>query len=74
MELFELKDNALGETPAVRLDGLYNFNQWIEAVSVLETTGSVIKLSKLPEMAEISEDLLTYNFTIKQMMLGREKR
>ena len=69
---FDLNKN--GVTPAVNLDGLYHLNQWIEAISIFETNGNVIKLSKLPELSEISEDLLMYNFYEQINNIGKARK
>lgn len=63
-----------GVVPVVNLDGLCHLNQWIEAISMLKSTGNVIKLHKLPELTEISEDLLIYNFYEQTNDVGKAKK
>lgn len=62
-----------GVAPVIDLKGLFNLQEWIEAMSVLRETGNVMPLSRIESMKGFCADLEQYQFFIQMNNVGNAR-
>ena len=62
-----------GVAPVIDLKGLFNLQEWIEAMSVLRDTGNVMPLSRIESMKGFCADLEQYQFFIQMNNVGNAR-
>jgi CRISPR-associated Csx2 family protein len=65
--------SANGVTPIIDLKGLFNIQEWIEAMAVFRETGNVMPLSRIESMKGFQVDLEQYQFFIQMNNIGNAR-